>query len=70
MGYQTKVQHIARKNSEQFYVTIPTALAYALEIKKSERLEWAISDKGHFFLTRSVVPPDPDTPPKKPPTPL
>jgi hypothetical protein len=59
MGCQTKVQHIARVGSEQFYVTIPSALAHALEIQKGETFEWVVADKGHLYLSRLHVPPDP-----------
>jgi bifunctional DNA-binding transcriptional regulator/antitoxin component of YhaV-PrlF toxin-antitoxin module len=69
MGCSTKIQHIARKSSEQFYVTIPSALARALELKKGETLEWVISDKGNLFLVRPNVPPDPDCVKKKRPLP-
>lgn len=59
MGYKTKVQHISRKNSEQFYATIPSALAHALEIKKGESVEWVVADKGNIILSRPDAPPDP-----------
>lgn len=59
MGYQTKVQHIAREGSEQFYVTIPSALAHALEIQKGETFEWAVADKGHLYLSRPHASPAP-----------
>ena len=36
---------IARKGSEQFYATIPSALAHALEIQKGEHVEWIVADK-------------------------
>ena len=59
MGYKTKVQHITRKNSEQFYATIPSALAHALEIKKGEIVEWIVADKRNIILSRPDAPPNP-----------
>lgn len=59
MGYPTKVQLIKRKQSEQFYINFPAAIAQAMEFSKAEDVEWTISDKKHLILTRKVVPPDP-----------
>ena len=59
MGYKTKVQHIARKGSEQFYATLPSALAHALEIQKGEPVEWIVADKANIILSRPAAPPNP-----------
>ncbi len=59
MGYPTRVQLIKRKQSEQFYINFPAAIAQALEFSKAEDVEWTISDKKHLILSRKVVPPDP-----------
>jgi hypothetical protein len=59
MGYLTKVQSIKRKNSEQWYINFPSAIAQALEFSQSEEVEWTIHDKGHLILSRRAVPPDP-----------
>lgn len=59
MGYPTKVQLIKRKQSEQFYINFPAAIAQALDFSKAEDVEWTISDKKHLILSRKVVPPDP-----------
>ncbi len=59
MGYPTKVQLIKRKQSEQFYINFPAAIAQALEFAKAEDVEWTISDKKHLILSRKVVPRDP-----------
>jgi hypothetical protein len=59
MGYPTKVQLIKRKQSEQFYINFPAAIAQAMEFSKAEDVEWTISDKKHLILSRKVVPPDP-----------
>lgn len=53
MGYKTKVQQIKRKKSKQWYVTLPSALAQALEFKKSEVVEWQIDIKGNLKLRRT-----------------
>ena len=57
MGYPTKVQLIKRKNSRQFYINLPSAVAHAMEFKQSEVVEWIIEDKSQLVLRRSVTPP-------------
>ena len=59
MGFPTKVQLIKRKNSEQWYINFPSAIAQAMEFSKSESVEWIISDKSHLILARDNAPPDP-----------
>lgn len=59
MGYPTKVQLIKRKQSEQFYINFPAAIAQAMDFAKAEDVEWTISDKKHLILSRKTVPPDP-----------
>jgi antitoxin component of MazEF toxin-antitoxin module len=59
MGFPTKVQVIQRRNSEQWYINFPSALAQAMEFSKGESVEWTVSDKGHLVLSRQRVPPDP-----------
>jgi antitoxin component of MazEF toxin-antitoxin module len=59
MGSPTKVQLIRRTNSEQWFVTIPTALAQALQLAKGEPVEWLVADKGHLILERQVLPINP-----------
>ena len=56
MGYQTKVQLIKRKESEQWYVNFPTQLAQAMEFKKGETVEWFIEDKSTLALKRPEAP--------------
>ncbi len=53
MGYKTKIQFIKRKYSRQFYVTIPAALADALELEKGEEVEWVVKNKKETILKRS-----------------
>ena len=46
MGASTKIQLISRKNSEQWYVNFPSAIAQAMEFSKGESVEWIVSDKA------------------------
>jgi hypothetical protein len=57
MGYPTKVQLIKRKQSEQWYINFPAALAQAMEFERGETVEWIIEDKSSLFLRRLKVPP-------------
>ncbi len=57
MGYPTKVQLIKRKQSEQWYINFPTAVAQAMEFERGETVEWIIEDKGSLVLRRETVPP-------------
>ena len=59
MGYPTKVQLIQRKESQQWYINFPAAIAQAMEFKKGEDVEWTIADKGNLILSRKKVPPNP-----------
>ncbi len=56
MGHPTKVQVIQRKNSEQWYVNFPAAVARALEFGKGEIVEWVIEDKSTLILKRVQTP--------------
>jgi hypothetical protein len=55
MGYQTKVQLIKRKNSQQWYVNFPAQLAQAMDFKAGEVVEWEIEDKALLALVRTEV---------------
>jgi len=57
MGYQTKVQRIKRKKSEQWYVSLPAPVARALEFQPSETVEWIVEDKSQLVLRRVKTPP-------------
>ena len=57
MGYPTKVQLINRKQSEQWYINFPAAVAQAMEFERGETVEWIIEDKGSLVLRRHTVPP-------------
>ena len=57
MGYPTKVQLIKRKNSQQWYVNFPAAVAHALEFNPGEIVEWSIEDRTTLILKRTKAPP-------------
>lgn len=57
MGYPTKVQLIKRKESEQWYINFPAAVAQAMEFERGETVEWIIEDKASLVLRRQKVPP-------------
>jgi len=52
MGYPTKVQLIKRKQSEQWYINFPAAVAQAMEFERGETVEWIIEDKSNLVLHR------------------
>jgi len=52
MGFDTKVQLIKRKESEQFYINFPSAIAQAMDFEKGEVVEWIIEDINTLMLTR------------------
>ena len=57
MGYQAKVQLIARKASQQWFINFPAAIAQAMEFERGENVEWIIEDKTTLVLRRANVPP-------------
>ncbi len=57
MGYPTKVRLIKRKQSEQWYINFPSAVAQAMEFERGEVVEWIIEDKAQLVLRRQKVPP-------------
>ncbi len=57
MSTTTKVQRIIRKNSEQWYVTLPASIAQTMGFTKSEAVEWTVTDEQHLVLSRSLVAP-------------
>jgi hypothetical protein len=52
MGFPTKVQLIKRKESEQWYINFPSAVAQAMEFERGETVEWIIEDKNQLVLRR------------------
>jgi len=59
MGYPTKVQLIQRKESQQWYINFPAAIAQGMNFEKGEDVEWTIADKGNLILSRKRIPPHP-----------
>jgi hypothetical protein len=57
MGFPTKVQLIKRRQSEQWYINFPSAVAQSMEFERGETVEWFIEDKGMLALKRRKVPP-------------
>lgn len=58
-------RYIKRKNSDQWYINFPSAVAQAMEFQQSEQVEWIVSDKKHLILKREHAPPDPISVKKK-----
>lgn len=53
MGYESKVQVIQRSGkNRQYYFLCPAPLAQALELEKSETVEWVVEDKYHLTIRR------------------
>lgn len=59
MGYPTKVQLIKRKDSEQWYINFPSAIAQAMDFERGEVVEWHIEDRSQLLLNRISTPPSP-----------
>ena len=57
MGCPTKVQLIKRKESEQWYINFPAAIAQAMEFQRGEIVDWLIQDKSQLILRRRETPP-------------
>lgn len=56
MGYPTKVQLIKRKQSEQWYINFPSAVAQAMDFERGETVEWTIEDRSNLLLHRLKAP--------------
>ena len=52
MGFPTKVQLIQRKDSQQWYINFPSAVAQAMEFTRGEVVEWIVEDKNRLLLRR------------------
>ena len=57
MGFPTKVQLIKRKESEQWYVNFPSAVAQAMDFEKGDLVDWQIEDRKQLVLNRMEPPP-------------
>lgn len=55
MGYPTRIQEIRRENYNQYFVSLPRALAKALDITKGEVVEWEVIDKNTLVLKRKEL---------------
>jgi hypothetical protein len=56
MGFPTKVQLIKRKESEQWYINFPSAVAQAMDFAKGETVEWILADSENLILHRKETP--------------
>jgi hypothetical protein len=56
MGFPTKVQLIQRKDSQQWYINFPSAVAQAMDFARGEVVEWVIEDKNRLLLRRRRTP--------------
>ena len=56
MGSPTKVQLIDRKNSQQWYINFPSALAQAMQFSRGELVEWLVESKNQLVLNRPQAP--------------
>lgn len=59
MPFDTKVQLISRKNSEQWYINLPSAVAQTMDFTKGEVVKWSIHDRTTLVLERPDAPPSP-----------
>jgi hypothetical protein len=55
MGFPSKVQLIQRKDSQQWYINFPSAVAQAMEFTRGEVVEWIVEDKSRLLLCRCKV---------------
>lgn len=56
MGFPTKVQLIKRKESEQWYINFPSAVAQAMDFDKGETVEWVVADRENLIVHRREAP--------------
>lgn len=59
MPFPTKVQQIRRKNSEQWYINFPSAVAQMMDFTKGEVVNWSLHDRSTLVLERIQAPPSP-----------
>ena len=59
MPFPTKVQLIKRKNSEQWYINFPSAVAQMMDFTKGEVVQWSLHDRSTLILERPDAPPSP-----------
>jgi bifunctional DNA-binding transcriptional regulator/antitoxin component of YhaV-PrlF toxin-antitoxin module len=64
-NYQVRIQAIrSRGHNERPFVSIPVAIARALDLQKGETVEWKIVDRSQLLLVRRPQP-SPITKPSK-----
>lgn len=68
MPFPTKVQLIKRKNSEQWYINFPSAVAQSMDFSKGELVQWSVHDRSTLVLQRPDAPPSPLKKTKRGPT--
>lgn len=56
MSFPTKVQKINRKNSEQWYINFPSAVAQMMDFSKGEVVNWTLHDRSTLILERPDAP--------------
>jgi len=67
-SYQVRIQAIrSRGHNDRPFVTIPVAIARALDLQKGELVEWKVVDRALLLLVRKPQP-SPLRPPRKPKT--
>lgn len=59
MPFPTKVQLIQRKDSAQYYINFPSAVAQMMDLGKGEVVEWSLHDRQTLVLQRPEAPPSP-----------
>ena len=59
MPFPTKVQLIKRKNSEQWYINFPSAVAQMMDFTKGETVQWSLHDRSTLVLQRADAPASP-----------
>jgi antitoxin component of MazEF toxin-antitoxin module len=52
LGFVTKIQLVERKNSEQWYIFFPMAVARAMELEKGEEIEMVIKSINEIIVKR------------------
>jgi hypothetical protein len=57
MGFPTKVQLIQRRDSQQWYINFPSAVAQAMEFTRGEVVEWIVEDRNRLLLRRKLSAP-------------
>jgi hypothetical protein len=66
-NYQVRIQAIrSQGHNERPFVTIPVAIARALDLQKGETVEWKVVDRSQLLLLRQPQP-SPITKPRKTP---